>query len=94
MLKVALACVLGAVMATSALAQSYPSRSVEIIVPFAAGGGNDLLARMIGEGLSKRLGQSFVPLNRPGANTNTGTAQVVKSPPDGRSIFSLPTESS
>ena len=42
---------------------------------------------MIGEGLGKRLGQSFVPLNRPGANTNTGTLQVVKSPPDGHTLL-------
>jgi tripartite-type tricarboxylate transporter receptor subunit TctC len=78
-------CVLGA--ASPALAQTYPSRTVEIIVPFAAGGGNDLLARMIGEGLGKRLGQSFVPLNRPGANTNTGTLQVVKAAPDGHTLL-------
>ena len=68
-------------------AQQYLNRAVEIIVPFAAGGGNDLLARMIGEGLGRRLGQSFVPLNRPGANTNNGTAQVVKSPPDGHTLL-------
>ncbi len=78
-------CVLGA--AAPAVAQSYPTRTVEIIVPFAAGGGNDLLARMIGEGLGKRLGQSFVPLNRPGANTNNGTLQVVKSAPDGHTLL-------
>jgi len=56
------------------------------VVPFAAGGGTDLLARLIAEGLSRRLGQSFVPLNRPGGNTNTGTLQVVKSAPDGYSL--------
>ena len=85
--KVALlaAFVLGA--AVPASAQTYPSRAVEIIVPFAAGGGNDLLARMIGEGLGKRLGQSFVPINRPGANTNNGTLQVVKSAPDGHTLL-------
>ncbi len=78
-------CILGA--AAPAGAQQYPSRAVEIVVPFAAGGGNDLLARMIGEGLSKRLGHSFVPLNRPGANTNNGTLQVVKSAPDGHTLL-------
>ena len=50
-------------------------------MPFAVGGSNDILARLIGEGLSKRLGQPFVALNRPGANTNTGTLQAVKAAP-------------
>ena len=84
------ACVLSAcwcLRRRSPRAQQYPTRTVEIIVPFAAGGGNDLLARMIGEGLGKRLGQSFVPLNRPGANTNNGTLQVVKSAPDGHTLL-------
>jgi tripartite-type tricarboxylate transporter receptor subunit TctC len=69
-----------------AQAQTYPTRTVELVVPFAAGGGTDLLARLVAEGLSRRLGQSFVPLNRPGGNTNTGTLQVVKSAPDGYSL--------
>lgn len=88
MTKVALlaTCVLSAVSAAPAHAQQYPSRTVELIVPFAAGGGTDVLARLVSEGLSKRLGQSFVPLNRPGANSNTGTLQVVKAPPDGHTI--------
>ena len=81
------ACVLALIAATPAGAQQYPSRSVEIIVPFAPGGGNDVLARIIGEGLGKRLGQTFVPLNRPGANTNTGTLQVVKAPADGHTLL-------
>ena len=81
------ACVLALIAATPADAQQYPSRSVEIIVPFAPGGGNDVLARIIGEGLGKRLGQTFVPLNRPGANTNTGTLQVVKAPADGHTLL-------
>lgn len=72
--------------ASPAFAQSYPTRAVELVVPFAAGGGTDLLARLVAEGLSKRLGQSFVPLNRPGGNTNTGTLQVVKAAPDGYSL--------
>jgi tripartite-type tricarboxylate transporter receptor subunit TctC len=72
--------------AAPAHAQNYPSRSVELVVPFAAGGGTDLLARLVADGLSKRLGQSFVPLNRPGGNTNTGTLQVVKSAPDGYTL--------
>jgi tripartite-type tricarboxylate transporter receptor subunit TctC len=80
------ACFLSAIAAVPAQAQSYPTRAVELVVPFAAGGGTDLLARLVAEGLSKRLGQSFVTLNRPGGNTNTGTLQVVKSPPDGHTL--------
>jgi tripartite-type tricarboxylate transporter receptor subunit TctC len=72
--------------AVPAQAQSYPTRSVELVVPFAAGGGTDLLARLVAEGLGQRLGQSFVILNRPGGNTNTGTLQVVKSAPDGHTL--------
>ena len=55
-------------------------------MPFAVGGSTDILARLLGDGLSKRLGQPFVPLNRPGANTNTGTLQVVKAAPDGYTL--------
>lgn len=64
----------------------YPSRSVDLIVPFAAGGGTDLLARILSEGLSKRLGQAFVVLNRPGANTNIGTQSAIRSAPDGYTL--------
>ena len=58
---------------TPSHAQDYPTRAVEMIVPFAAGGGSEVLARLVGDGLAKRLGQPFVVLNRPGANTNLGT---------------------
>jgi tripartite-type tricarboxylate transporter receptor subunit TctC len=68
-------------------AQDYPTRPVEIIVPFAAGGGSELLARLISNGLSKRLGQPFVVLNRPGANTNLGTLAAVRSKPDGYTLL-------
>jgi tripartite-type tricarboxylate transporter receptor subunit TctC len=81
------ACLAAALAAAPAVAQQYPTRTVEIVVPFAPGGSNDLLGRIIAEGLTKRLGQSVVPLNRPGANTNTGTLQVVKSPPDGHTLL-------
>ena len=80
------AAALGLAFSSAAPAQNYPTRTVEIVVPFAVGGSNDILARLLGEGLSKRLGQTFVPLNRPGANTNTGTLQVVKAAPDGYTL--------
>jgi tripartite-type tricarboxylate transporter receptor subunit TctC len=78
--------VLALFAAVPAQAQNYPAKNVELIVPFAAGGGTDLLARLMSEGLGKRLNQSFIPLNRPGANTNTGTLQAVKSAPDGYTL--------
>jgi len=64
----------------------YPSRTVEIVVPFAAGGGTDVLARLLADGLTRRLGQSFVVINRPGANTNLGTQLVAKAKPDGYTL--------
>lgn len=72
---------------TAARAQDYPSRPVEMIVPFAAGGGSELLARLISDGLAKRLGQPFVVINRPGANTNLGTLSAVRSKPDGYTLL-------
>ena len=66
--------------------EPYPSRPVEVVVLFTAGGGTDLLARLLCEGLSRRLGQTFVVLNRPGANTNVGTQAVVKSKADGHTL--------
>jgi tripartite-type tricarboxylate transporter receptor subunit TctC len=71
----------------AARAESYPSRPVELIVPFAAGGGTDLLARLTGEGLARRLGQSFLVINRPGANTNIGTLSVARAKPDGYTLL-------
>jgi tripartite-type tricarboxylate transporter receptor subunit TctC len=73
---------------TAALAQEpYPIRPVEIIVPFAAGGGTDLIARLLCDGLSQRLGQSFIAVNRPGANTNVGTLAAIRAKPDGYTLL-------
>jgi tripartite-type tricarboxylate transporter receptor subunit TctC len=70
-----------------ARAQSYPSRPVRMIVGFAAGGGADITARLIGQRLSERLGQQFLIDNRPGANSNIATEAVVRAPPDGYTLL-------
>jgi tripartite-type tricarboxylate transporter receptor subunit TctC len=70
-----------------ARAQAYPSRPVRIVVGFAAGGGVDIVARLIGQWLSERLGQQFVIENRPGAATNIGTEAVVRAPADGYTLL-------
>jgi tripartite-type tricarboxylate transporter receptor subunit TctC len=68
-------------------AQTYPAKPVRIIVGFAAGGGNDILARLIGQWLSERLGQQFVIENRPGASGNIATEVVVRAPADGYTLL-------
>jgi len=66
-----------------ARAQNYPMRPVRLIVSYAAGGGTDIVARLIGQWLSERLGRPFIVENRPGANSNIATEAVVRAPPDG-----------
>jgi tripartite-type tricarboxylate transporter receptor subunit TctC len=70
-----------------ARAQGYPARPVRIVAPFAPGGTGDILARLIGQELSQRLGQSFVIENRGGGGTNVGTEVVVRAPPDGYALL-------
>jgi tripartite-type tricarboxylate transporter receptor subunit TctC len=70
-----------------ARAQAYPTRPVHIIVGYAAGGGVDISARLIGQSLSERLGQQFVIENRPGAGTNIATEAVVRAAPDGYTLL-------
>jgi tripartite-type tricarboxylate transporter receptor subunit TctC len=69
-----------------AWAQAYPARPVRLIAPFAPGGASDILARLIGQWLSERLGQPFVIENRPGAGSNIGTEAVVHAAPDGYTL--------
>jgi tripartite-type tricarboxylate transporter receptor subunit TctC len=79
------ACVLAATPAWSA--ETYPARPVRLIVPFTPGGATDVVARLIGQKLSERLGQQFVIENRPGAGTNIGTEAVIRSTPDGYTLL-------
>jgi len=82
------------VVSRFAWAQTYPTRPVRIIVPFGPGGVADILARLIGQRLSERLGQPFVIENRPGAGTNIGTEVVVRAPPDGYTLLLVGTSNS
>jgi tripartite-type tricarboxylate transporter receptor subunit TctC len=74
---------------STAWAKTYPTRTVRIIVGFAAGGGNDIVARLIGQWLSERLGQPVLIENRIGAGGNIATEAVVTSPPDGYTLLQV-----
>ena len=74
-------------MSPFASALDYPSQPVRLIVPYAPGGTTDAVARLIGPGLSERLGQPFVVESRPGAGTNVGTEAVAHSSPDGYTLL-------
>jgi tripartite-type tricarboxylate transporter receptor subunit TctC len=80
-------CVFAAAAAAPALAQDYPSHQVTFVVPFAPGGGTDILGRMVGQKLTDRFGKPFVVENRPGAGTVTAATQVSKAAPDGYTIM-------
>src|SRR5262245_62795121 len=72
--------------ALPAMAQTWPSRSVKLIVPFGAGSTPDLVTRLIADHLKDRFGQNFVVENKPGASGNLGTDAVAKAPPDGYTL--------
>jgi tripartite-type tricarboxylate transporter receptor subunit TctC len=86
----AFACSLFALLAATvvapAQAQDYPNRPITLVVPYAAGGGNDLFARIASEKMSKTLGQQIVIENRPGAGGSTATRAVAKAAPDGYTL--------
>ena len=74
-------------MSHFAWAQSYPTRPVHLLVGYAPGGGNDIVARLIGQWLADRLGQQFVIENRPGAGTNIATQEAANALPDGYTLL-------
>ena len=83
---IALAAVVAALGAAQAQVQDYPNRPITLVVPYAAGGGNDVMARIVGEKMSKTLGQQVVIDNRPGAGGALATRQVAKAAPDGYTL--------
>lgn len=80
-----LACATGGIFATPAIA-AFPDKPIKIVVPFAPGGGTDLVARTMGIAMSQELGQPVIIDNKPGAGTIIGTDAVAKSPPDGYTL--------
>ncbi len=82
------AAAMAALFATgSALAQTYPSRPIRFVTPYAQGGNADILTRIIGDGLSKNLGQTVLTDNRPGGSSTIGTSIAAKATPDGHTLL-------
>ena len=77
--------------ASAAQAQSYPTKNVRVLVPFAAAGPTDVIARLIGQKLGELYGHQFYIENVPGAGGNTGTAQAAKAPADGYTVLVIST---
>lgn len=74
--------------APAAAADTYPSKPLRWVVPYAAGGGSDFLARTVSQGLSPRLGQTIVVDNKPGGNTSIGASETARAPADGYTMLS------
>jgi len=73
-------------LASGALAQDFPTRPITLVVPYPAGGGADIIGRMLAESMKQQLGQPVVVTNRPGGQGTIGTAEVIRSRPDGYTL--------
>lgn len=78
-------------LASTAMAQSYPAKTIEWVVPYPAGGGTDVVARTLAETMGKSLGQSIVVINKPGAATSIGATYLARAKPDGYTVMSADT---
>ena len=83
----ALATGLAAIVAAPAYAQTYPSRPIRIVVPYPAGGGIDVMSRLIAQRLAQRFGQAVVVENKPGAGTIVAAESVARATPDGATLM-------
>lgn len=87
MSKLLIATLMGVAMTGAAMAGDYPDKPVHIVVPFAAGGGSDVVARLAADQLEKALGQQMIVENKPGASGSIGTRVVADAPPDGYTML-------
>lgn len=86
-MKQLMACLMGVLLVDCAFAQNYPSRPIRMIVPFAAGGGTDVVARVIAPKLTQQLGQNVIIDNRTGASGNVGSEIAARAAPDGYTVI-------
>src|SRR5262245_3252929 len=82
--------ILATLAAVPVAAQDYPARPVTIVVPVAAGGGTDIIARLLAQKLEQRLGKSFLIDNKPGAGSTIGATAAARATPDGYTLLMAP----
>src|SRR5690625_4836045 len=72
---------------TPSYAAEDPTNPIELVIPYAPGGATDVIGRMVAEGISKELGQTIIPINKPGAGTTVAAFQVANAKPDGYTLY-------